>query len=81
MASEEIEKRLGAIEKLLYSIVEEKKEENRVIKEIIDMLIEERKWIKSFKGYNYFEKSNRIEQVNLIIEKLKTKGGLNSSQP
>ena len=77
----EIEKRLGAIERLLYSVVEEKKEENRIIKEIIEMLIEEKKWINKFKGYNYFEKSNRREQVEIIIEKLKEKGGLNSSQP
>lgn len=70
---EDIEKRLGAIERLLYLIVEEKKAEDRVIEEIIEMLVKERKWVKSFTGFRFGEKRNRVEQINIIIEKLNSK--------
>jgi len=69
--SEEIVKRLKTIEKLLYLIVEEQEKENRVIENIIGMLIIEKKWIKKFKGYDFNEKNQRIDQINIIIEKLK----------
>lgn len=70
---EGIEKKLGAIERLLYLIVEEKKAEDRIIEEIIEMLIQERMWVKSSTGFRFGEKRQRIDQINIIIEKLNSK--------